>query len=315
MEKYYHGKYDRAFKEVMLKESNKDLLKVVLEKVLNTTIKDIEYKPTERLTGNVNVRGKRLDLLAITNVGLIDIEINGYIEKYSRVRNMSYISNEYASYTRVENMYEENINFIQINFSYGLSSKNKFIPIMKTKQEEYMIQNENNEKYVKNFKIIEVNMDYYLKIWYSKNEKEIEENSPIIMLGLEKEELEKLSKKDKVANKFMEELNKINKDYVFREYMTKEEDDEKMLNTLVSRAKKEGLEQGISQGIEQGIEQGISKGIQQGIKQGIERGLQQGIEQNKKEFINKLISKNYTIKQISELLEMKENEIEKILKQ
>ena len=283
MEKYYHGKYDRAFKEVMLKESNKDLLKVVLEKVLNTTIKDIEYKPTERLTGNVNVRGKRLDLLAITNVGLIDIEINGYIEKYSRVRNMSYISNEYASYTRVENMYEENINFIQINFSYGLSSKNKFIPIMKTKQEEYMIQNENNEKYVKNFKIIEVNMDYYLKIWYSKNEKEIEENSPIIMLGLEKEELEKLSKKDKVANKFMEELNKINKDYVFREYMTKEEDDEKMLNTLVSRAKKEGLEQ--------------------------------GIEQNKKEFINKLISKNYTIKQISELLDMKEDEIERILEQ
>ena len=289
MEKYYHGKYDRAFKEVMLKESNKDLLKVVLEKVLNTTIKDIEYKPTERLTGNVNVRGKRLDLLAITNVGLIDIEINGYIEKYSRVRNMSYISNEYASYTRVENMYEENINFIQINFSYGLSSKNKFIPIMKTKQEEYMIQNENNEKYVKNFKIIEVNMDYYLKIWYSKNEKEIEENSPIIMLGLEKEELEKLSKKDKVANKFMEELNKINKDYVFREYMTKEEDDEKMLNTLVSRAKKEGLEQGISQGIEQGIEQGISKGIQQGIKQGIERGLQQGIEQKNKEVIEKLM--------------------------
>lgn len=82
MEKYYHGKYDRAFKEVMLKESNKDLLKVVLEKVLNTEIKDIEYKPTERLTGNVNVRGKRLDLLAITNVGLIGIEINGYIEKY-----------------------------------------------------------------------------------------------------------------------------------------------------------------------------------------------------------------------------------------
>ena len=92
-----------------------------------------------------------------------------------------------------------------------------------------------------------------------------------------------IAKKDKVANKFMEELNKINKDYVFREYMTKEEDDEKMLNTLVSRAKKEGLEQ--------------------------------GIEQNKKEFINKLISKNYTIKQISELLDITEDEIEKILKQ
>ena len=88
-----------------------------------------------------------------------------------------------------------------------------------------------------------------------------------------------IAKKDKVANKFMEELNKINKDYVFREYMTKEEDDEKMLNTLVSRAKKEG------------------------------------IEQNKKEFIDKLISKNYTIKQISELLDITEDEIKRILEQ
>ena len=88
-----------------------------------------------------------------------------------------------------------------------------------------------------------------------------------------------IAKKDKVANKFMEELNKINKDYVFREYMTKEEDDEKMLNTLVSRAKKEG------------------------------------IEQKQKEVIDKLISKNYTIKQISELLDITEDEIKRILEQ
>ena len=65
--------------------------------------------------------------------------------------------------------------------------------------------------------------------------------------------------------------------------MTKEEDDEKMLNTLVSRAKKEGIEQ--------------------------------GIEQKNKEVIDKLISKNYTIKQISELLDITEDEIKRILEQ
>lgn len=39
MDKYYYGKYDRKFKVVMLKASNKNILKVVLGKVLNTKIK------------------------------------------------------------------------------------------------------------------------------------------------------------------------------------------------------------------------------------------------------------------------------------
>ena len=35
-----------------------------------------------------------------------------------------------------------------------------------------------------------------MKLWYNKNEKELEKSKYIVMLNLEKEELEKLSKKD-----------------------------------------------------------------------------------------------------------------------
>ena len=39
MEKFYTCKYDRAFKEVFMKEENKDILSCVLETILNVEIK------------------------------------------------------------------------------------------------------------------------------------------------------------------------------------------------------------------------------------------------------------------------------------
>ena len=45
--KYYTCKYDRPFKEIMLKESNKDILKKLLEHILKEEIKEIIILPTE----------------------------------------------------------------------------------------------------------------------------------------------------------------------------------------------------------------------------------------------------------------------------
>ena len=50
----------------------------------------------------------------------------------------------------------------------------------------YKIMNKKGELYVKNFIIYEINMDYYEKIWYSKNEDEIKKNQYMIMLDLDK---------------------------------------------------------------------------------------------------------------------------------
>ena len=87
-------------------------------------------------------------------------------------------------------------------------------------------------------------MDYYLNLWYSKNEELIEKYKYLIMLDLKPNELNILSKKDKVINKYMEEVERINEDPEFYEYISAEEDNRKIENSLKSQYKREGLEEG-----------------------------------------------------------------------
>ena len=62
-EKYYISKNDVVFKEMFLKERNKEFLKALLEYVLKEEVNTIEIKPTERNQDNVNVRRKYYDAL------------------------------------------------------------------------------------------------------------------------------------------------------------------------------------------------------------------------------------------------------------
>lgn len=73
-----------------------------------------------------------------------------------------------------------------------------------------------------------------------ENEKLIDKYKYLIMLDLPLEELKKLSKKDKVVEKYMKELIKVNEDPEFREYMSAEEDARKIENTIRSQYKREG---------------------------------------------------------------------------
>lgn len=91
----------------------------------------------------------------------------------------------------------------------------------------------------------------------------------------------------------MEELNKINEDPEFREYMTYEEDQRKIYNSMMSEAEEMGLEKG--------------------MKKGLKQGIQQGIEQNKIEIAKELIKNdNLTIEYISSVTGLSIEEIKKI---
>ena len=118
--------------------------------------------------------------------------------------------------------------------------------------------NEKGELYVKNFIIYDINMDYYDKIWYSKNEEEIKKNQYMIMLDLDKKELENMPK-DKIVDKYITNVTIVNDDPEFQKYMSEEEDKKKIQNSLLSEAKEEGISQGISQGYTSGINDGIKK--------------------------------------------------------
>ena len=241
--KFYTCKYDRAFKEVMTKLSNRDILKLILEKILGVIITNIKINNVERNSGNIKIRRKNVDALLTTNVGKIEIEVNAFNKAYVHPRNASYICDIYSHNVLVKQEYTEDIQVIQINLSYGIKD-DKCMRI-------YKLQDESGKCYVKNLTIYDVNMEYYKNIWYSKNEEEIEENKYMIMLDLEEKDLKKLSKKDKVVSRYMEEIIKLNSNPEFREFMTYEIDKQIIHNTELAEAKKEGITEGIEQGSRQ----------------------------------------------------------------
>ena len=246
--KFYTCKYDRPFKEIFLKEQNKDLLKVLLEQVLNIKINEIEIKNIERNTGNINIRRKYLDALLYTDQGKIGIEINSENKDYVKPRNMAFLCDMYAGHTLVGESYTEETKIIQINFSYGLKDNNGI--------RIYKIQDKENKEFVNNFLIYEINMDYYLKLWYNEDEQEVNKYRYLIMLNLNKKELKKISIKDKVVTKFMDELVKLNSRTEFREYMSVEEDERKIHNSLLQSSYNEGKNDGKLEGIQEGIQEG-----------------------------------------------------------
>ena len=286
MAKFYTCRNDRAFKEVFLNPNNIDLLKALLEFILKIKIDKLEVKKTELLSGNVNVKDKRVDAIVHTGNKKIEIEINSQYEKYLNPRNMAYICNTYQSHTLVGKEYNQQTDIVQVNLTWGLGKNNDEMKI-------YKIMNEKGELYVKNFIIYEINMDYYDKIWYSKNEDEIKKNQYMIMLDLDKKELKNMPK-DKIVDKYITNVTIVNDDPEFQKYMSEEEDKRKIQNSLLSEAKEEG----ISQGYTSGINDGISKG------------------ENKKsiEIAKNMLNKNMSIEDISDITCLSIEEINKLTK-
>ena len=247
METFYTCRNDRAFKEVFLNPNNSDLLKALLEFILKIKIEKLEIKKTELLSGNVNVKDKRVDAIVHTGNKKIEIEINSQNKDYLHTRSTAYICNIYQSNASVGDTYNEDTDIIQVNLTWGLGRNNDEMKI-------YKIMNEKGELYVKNFIIYEINMDYYDKIWYSKNEEEIKKNQYMIMLDLDKKELKNMPKDD-IVDKYITNVTIVNDDPEFQKYMSEEEDKKKIQNSLLSEAKEEGIEQGYASGINDGIKQ------------------------------------------------------------
>ena len=246
-EKFYTCRSDRAFKEVFMREDSKDILSKVLESVLKVKIEYIKFLNLERNVDNINVRRKYFDMFLDTNIGKIQVEVNADYDISKKIRNTAYICDTYSHLTLKGEKYTDDILVIQINLSYE-NVKDKYI-------NKIMIRDDDNDSYIKNFIIYDINMAKCKKLWYTKD-KSFNEYKYIMMLDLEEEELEDLSKKDKVVSKYMKTLEEVNKDPEFREYMSAEEDARKMENSHLDEARNEGLVKGRSEGRIQGLTEG-----------------------------------------------------------
>lgn len=244
MKKFYSCRYDKTFKEVFLNPKNEDLLESLLEDILKVKIEIKKILPTELITGNNIIKSKRVDALILATNKKIEIEINASINEYVYIRNTAYICNIYSTNALVGDSYNQNIDIIQINLTWGLDYEES--------KREFRISDKNGNVYIKNLLIIEINMEYYKKIWYSKDEKKIKENELLVMLDLNEGELKKMPKSDKISEKYVESVTILNNDPFFQEYMSQEEDQRKMQNSLIREAEDTGYEKGIKFGEEKG---------------------------------------------------------------
>ena len=263
---FYLGISDAVFKEIFLKEKNEDLL----EALLKTSLKMHFYKMLplniERLEGNVFVRRKSLDILLETDIGLVGIELNASMHEYIRPRNFAFFGDMYSHYVEKGEEYEEITQFIQLNLTSGIKGDPKEF-------RDYHMQDEEGIQFVSNAFIREINIDRLLEFWYDKNEKKIKEYQYIIMLGLGPEEIERMYSitKDRLVKKYMEEVKRVNEDPRFREYMTKEEDQKKILKSLITEATEEGRAEGEKIGEAKGEQQKAIEIAKNMLEMGIEK--------------------------------------------
>ena len=147
-------------------------------------------------------------------------------------------------------------------------------------------------------------MEYYLELWYDslkkgKNDKLIEENQLLIMLGLEEKDLEKLSKNHKKVNKYMSEIKEVNKDPVFREYISEEEDKRKIYNTFKKNAEEAEVK----------AKEAVAE-AQKAAQEAAQEAAKEAIEKKSVEIAKKLLEQNIDINIISNATGLSIKEIE-----
>ena len=243
--KFYTAKFDCVFKTIFCDEDNPSLLKKLLERIFKKKIESIEFLRSELPVVSVVDRSKTVDVLVKVDDEYLHIELNCNYKNYLHTRNFIYFTNIYSRKTVRGKKYDFKTKFIHIDFTYGLSKKIEDVT-------HYYVMSNNGKKYIHNFEIIEYNMDKITDYWYNLDMEKVKEYKHLIMLDLEKDDLDKISNGDDFVEAYEDKVTDLNNQETFRSFMSYEEDQELIQNTEKAMAYEEGISQGISQGIEQG---------------------------------------------------------------
>ena len=224
-----------------------------------------------------NERKKLVDVLIKVEGGYINVEIN--LNDYSiakRIRNFNYITSFYSQNVRKGDMYDINSKYIQVNLNYGKTDHSY------TYKSFYM-QSDDHEKYVDNFKIVEINVENLKTACYNQEERE-DDYKYILMIDMDKEELSKYYPNDKLIKEFEYVLMKVNEEF---NWLTPEEDEILLRNT----------------------EKEIS------YKDGIKKGIEQGSDKKTIDVIKNLIPKNMSLNEIADVVNLSVDEVKNIIKE
>ena len=225
--KYYNGLNDIVFKNTLCVEEHKGLLKWLLESCLDIKIDNLILKDKELSKKTKYSKGRVVDLLIESDNKMFNVEINNRPHDYNNDRNLGYLANLYGKSIDKSNDYKKINSCIQLNITSG----KKYIEL-KSKYLLVDTLNESKNIWTDNFIIYEINVDLLKKLYYNKDIKSINKYKPVIMLTLNKEELEEFSLGDERIMEYKDKVNELNSDDDFVTFISREEDQEKTENAL-----------------------------------------------------------------------------------
>ena len=225
--KYYNGLNDIVFKNTLCVEEHKGLLKWLLESCLDIKIDNLILKDKKLSKNTKYSKGRVVDLLIESDNKMFNLEINNRPHDYNNDRNLGYLANLYGKSIDKSNDYKKINSCIQLNITSGkkdIELKSKYLLVDTL--------NESKNIWTDNFIIYEINVDLLKKLYYNKDIKSINKYKPVIMLTLNKEELEEFSLGDERIMEYKDKVNELNSDDDFVTFISREEDQEKTENAL-----------------------------------------------------------------------------------
>ena len=241
------------FKAVFCTPGNEKILKEFVERILKRKFKTFKIISPELTKNNIYEKGKYLDVLIKTDNLFVNIEINSHNYNGLSERNFSYIALVYASHIKVGEEYNNDLDFVQINLTVGLGTNQPEISVSR------VINKETLKLKVRNLDIYDVNLDKINSRCYNEDD----EYNFLKMITAPKEELEFLAEKgDTLMKKIKDEVNRVNDENYFANFISVEEDERKIRNTYYAN----------------GVEEGEARGEKRGEKRGEIRGEKRGKE-------------------------------------
>ena len=279
------------FKAVLCTPGNEQILKEFIERILKRKFKTFKIISPELTKNNIYEKGKYLDVLIKTDNLFVNIEVNSHNYNGLSERNFSYIALVYASHIKVGEEYNNDLDFVQINLTVGLGTKMPEISISK------VINKETLKLKVRNLEIYDVNLDKINNRCYNEDD----EYNFLKMMTASKEELEFLAEKgDGFMKKIKDEVNKINDENYFANFISVEEDERKIRNTYYAN------------GVEEGEARGEARGKRLGEKRGEKLGEKRGKENALIEIAKNLLKVGDSIQKISEVTGLSKEKIKSL---
>ena len=243
---------DRMFKAILMdsKEYLADILSNILDIDKNYILDNLVFKNTEQGILGVSEKRKVTDLIVDINKLTINLEMNASYSKASVRKNNAYLSRIMVGATESGKDYAKlDIVVVQINFDKVWKFEDELITIFEMrnkstcrKRSSYIDSNDPV--------IYHVNLSKAYKMYYNKDRKLntfIKELA--LMIANNKEDLNKISKGDKVMENVANKITSLSMDDYIKGYYIKEEQDEWMRNVDIADARKTCRKAGIEEGI------------------------------------------------------------------